>query len=147
MAAPEPIVDVPDPRPDVRIDPPSAISRFIYESDKIFKSTQKPKPGAFLPECYENRHETSVCHLDGCADDRVWHLGRTVRPGKTLHARVDLDVQQVVDQALSCLSAPEQDFQEHAVVIDWPDEKEEQKKIAVELATRAAECKRPPIVT
>lgn len=99
-----------------------------------------------MPEFFEDRHETSVCHLEKCNEDRVWYLGRTRRTDKTLHARTDLDVQAVVDQALSCLSAPVPEFHEHAVVIDWPAEKEERKRIAVELAHRAAECKLPPRV-
>jgi hypothetical protein len=67
----------PEHQPEKSISPSSDVSRFIYQSDKISRQTKKPKPGAFMPEYYENRHETSVCHLDGCAEDRVWQLGRT----------------------------------------------------------------------
>ncbi|WP_153946360.1 hypothetical protein [Cupriavidus sp. U2] len=131
---------------DEPLAPTDKVSRFIYESDKISKSNNRPKVGAFLPELYNDRHETSVCHLDRCEESRVWHLGRSRRPTKTLHARTDFDVQHALDLSLGCLAAPEPDFDEHAVVVNWPAEKLEQKKIAVELASKAGECKAPPPV-
>lgn len=120
------------------------MSRFIYESDKISKIKNAPKPGAFMPDFYKSRHETSVCHLDRCDEDRVWHLGLTRRPNKTLYARVDLDVASVVGQSLECVTAPETDYDEHAVVVKWPPDKEGQKLIAVQLAMKAGQCKAPP---
>ena len=133
-------------KPDQPIEPFCKVSRFIYESDKISKQKNVPKAGAFLPEFYKEkeRHETSVCHLDRCDEGRVWHLGLTRRPDKTLHARVDLDVQSVVGQSLECLTAPEDDYDEHVVVVKWPPDKEGQKLIAVQLAMKAGQCKPPP---
>lgn len=131
--------DTPQP-----IVPPAAVSRFIYDSDKIYKQTGKPKVGAFLPEYFNARHETSVCHLDGCPDHRVWHLAGTRRSDKILRARADFPIAIAVDQSLSCVSAPEEDFCEHAVIIDWPPDKEGQKRIALELATKSGPCRFPP---
>lgn len=131
---------------DVRIAPPSPISRFIYDSDKIRKQGNRPKPGAFMPEPYENGWETSVCRMDTCDNERVWHLGRTCRIDRTLRARIDFDVQDVVDNALACHTAPRDGFDEHAVVIQWPADKEQQKVIAVNLAATVGACKIvPPI--
>lgn len=97
-----------------------------------------------MPEYFQERHETSVCHLDGCADNRVWHLAATRRADKTLKARVDFLVAYAIDQSLSCVSAPEDGFCEHAVLIDWPDDKEARKLITVQLASRVGGCMLPP---
>ncbi|MBF3560998.1 hypothetical protein ISF97_27735 [Burkholderia pseudomallei] len=139
--------DAPVATGDAQITPPSPISRFIYESDKIRKQGNRPKPGVFMPEEYGNRWETSVCRIDTCDDERVWHLGRACRIDKTLRARIDFDVQQVVDNALACRMAPQDGYDEHAVVIQWPADKEQQKLIAVQLAAAVGVCRiAPPIV-
>lgn len=90
------------------------------------------------------RLETSVVHLDRCDEERVWHLGRTCKPDKTLYGRTDFSVQLAVQQALECLAAPQPDFDEHAVVVKWPEAKEEQKRIALALADKAGVCQPPP---
>lgn len=97
-----------------------------------------------MPEYFNDRHETSVCHLDGCPDHRAWHLARTRRPNKTLKARADFPIELAVDLSLSCVSAPEDDFSEHAVIIQWPSDKEGQKLIAIDLAAKNGPCRLPP---
>ncbi|AMU06269.1 hypothetical protein A2T82_08230 [Burkholderia cenocepacia] len=84
--------------------------------------------------------------MDKCGDDRVWHLGRTRRADRTLRARIDFDVQHVVDNALACHTAPQDGFDEHAVVVEWPSDKAEQKLIAVKLADAVGACKMAPPV-
>lgn len=134
------------PKQVENIVPPSTVSRFIYDSDKLYKKTSKPKPGAFMPEYFEaaKRHETSVCCLDGCSDERAWDLAKVQRPNKTLHARANFPVQLAIDQSLSCIAAPVDGFDEHAVIIEWPNDKEAQKVKAIELASGTAPCLRPP---
>ncbi|KVG07252.1 hypothetical protein WJ24_22010 [Burkholderia vietnamiensis] len=84
--------------------------------------------------------------MDTCDDERVWHLGRTCRIDKTLHARIDFDVQHVIDYALACHTAPQDGYGEHAVVIQWPADKAQQKLIAVQLAAAVGACRiAPPI--
>ncbi|MGN4072150.1 hypothetical protein ACS0X5_10780 [Burkholderia gladioli] len=129
---------------EVEINPPSPISRFIYESDKYRKGSNLPKPGAFMPEQYEDRWETSVCRIGACDEERVWYLGRTRRPDRTLRARIDFDVQHVIDNTLACNTAPQDGYDEHAVVIDWPPTKEAQKLIAVKLAAAVGACTLAP---
>lgn len=113
-----------------------SVSRFIYSADYIYKEGGKPRPGAFLPRFEQafNRHETSVCHLNGCADDRVWELALTSRPEQVLKGRVDFTVGLATAQTLECLSSPEHNYQEHAVLVNWPADKENQKRIAMQLA-------------
>jgi hypothetical protein len=123
-----------------------SVSRFIYSADHIFKEGGKPKTGAFLPRFERdfNRHETSVCHLNGCADDRVWELAISSRPEQGLKGRVDFAVGLATAQTLECLSSPEHNYQEHAVLVNWPPEKEDQKRIAMQLAKACPAVTRRP---
>jgi hypothetical protein len=121
-----------------------SVSRFIYSSDLIYKDGGKAKTGAFMPRFERdfNRHETSVCHLNGSDDARVWQLAVDSRPGQELRGRVDFAVGLATAQELSCLSSPEHNYAEHAVLVNWPLEKEDQKRIALALAKAC-----PPVTT
>jgi hypothetical protein len=123
-----------------------SVSRFIYSGDHIFKQGGKPKAGAFLPRFEQdfNRHETSVCHLNGCEPARVWHLAHTSRPEQQLKGRVDFEVQAATSWALECLSSPEHNYAEHAVLVNWPPDKSDQKKIALQIAKACPAVTPPP---
>jgi hypothetical protein len=123
------------------------VSRFIYEESKISRKSGKPQLGAFLPmfEAAFNRYETSMCHINACANDaRIWQCGIEARD-RPLVARVDLQVSIVQMAQLRCLASPNPpSFNEHAVVVDWPEDKEGQKKLALEIAKACPTVKRTP---
>lgn len=121
--------------PETVIADTETVCRFIYDDNLIYSVDQRPKPGVFLPmfELDLNRHETSLCHLV-CEDARVWQLGCEARPKQTLKARADFTVSVATAARLRCLSSPVKDFPEHAVLIDWPAGKAEQKAIAIAIA-------------
>ena len=112
-----------------------SLTRFIYDSDKVTRAGTI-KPGAFLPtqEKQDQRWETSVCRLKDCSENRVWDLARTQRPDRTVYGRADHSVQSAIAAALSCLASPIEGFPEHAVLINWPNEKPAQKEIALLLS-------------
>lgn len=120
---------------DHGVDDHERVARFVYDSDKVSR-VGGVKPGAFLPmlEKGANRLETSVCRLVGCSEERVWHLGTTQRPDRTLYARADHSLQAAIANNLSCVSAPVDGFPEHAVLLGWPSEKPAQKLIAIALS-------------
>jgi hypothetical protein len=129
----------PDRNPAV-VAPDEELARFIFERRYVDQSG-RAKQGAFLPELYKGRLETSVCRIRGVAVARIWSLGKTVRPDKVLYARADFLHSAAISKSLECLSAPEQNFSEHAVLIGWPhgsDEKMRHKAIAAHLAGVAA---------
>lgn len=120
------------------------VSRFIFTSSHI--AGGRPKPGAFLPT-FDNgfdRWETSVCSLDGCSDVRVWSLARSSRPDANLKARVDFPVGLATSNQLGCVTSPMPDFEEHAVLLEWPEEKEDRKVITVALAKGCPAVLNPP---
>lgn len=119
--------------------PHEPIARFIFSSDHVSLRHQRVKPGAFLPEEFKGRLETSVCRTHGISEDRIWHLARTVRQDKQVKATADLLVAQANDAELACEAAPDmaRNFPEHAVLTGWPTEKDHQKLIASKLANMA----------
>ena len=120
------------------------VSRFIYDSDKIF-ADGRPKANAFFPmlEASLQRYETSLCHLI-CEDARVWLLGREARPHQALKGRADFGVAVATTEKLRCLSSPMENFSEHAVLIEWPPEKAAQKAIGVAIAKGCGPVTAPP---
>lgn len=121
-----------------------SVTRFVYDSDKV---KGRVLPGVFLPmyEAETQRWETSVCRLDNCSDERVWHIARTQVTHKPVKARVDIPVEAVRTQQLSCVIAPVEGFQEHAVIVGWPSEKEDRKRLAMAL-TKSCTARFPPPV-
>jgi len=95
------------PQPDVArgdfVTANGNVARFVFEKRHLF-ANGKPKPKAFEPELHPElrRFETSVCGLNGVLDDRLWRLGRTVRPGKAAIAAVEISVQAIEAAQLVC---------------------------------------------
>lgn len=111
------------------------LTRFIYDSDKV--NTQgRVKDGAFLPSFEKNlnRLETSVCRIVTLDEEKIWHIGRQSRPERTIKGRADHSTEHVSNAGLTTVSAPEGTFEEHAVLLGWPEEKEQQKLIARAIA-------------
>lgn len=132
------------------VEVPSQLTRYVHESSKFFKETRKPRPAAFFPERHptDGRLETSVCGRDGVPADRIWLLGRRARPDKKLYGRFDFEAAVATAVGLQCEPAPMPDFDEHAVLLGWPDvvdAKEAWKLIAVQLCNRCGEMIEPPI--
>ncbi len=94
------------------------------------------KPAAFMP----HRGETSVFRVDGLSNEEVWHIGlhfvgSTRR--EVLKGRADLQVADV--HAIKLKVEPDiTPHPRHANIIEWPEEKHEQKMLAVRLANVAA---------
>lgn len=132
-----------------------AVARFVFQAREIYKQTGLPKPSAFSPfrNPELNRHEVSVCGLEGVGPDRLWHLGRVIRAKDKLQAlaAIEVPVAQVKSvPPLMCEPAPElPDFHEHGVIVGWPasdEDKDARLALQQELASRipAAAVHRPP---
>lgn len=126
-----------------------AVARFMYNK-RDFAPDGGPRPKVFMPEHGTGVWETSVCRLTACEDGRIWHLANTVRGGIATMGRADLGVEVAHNQALMVQAAPmpEQGYDEHAVVLGWPEGdsetiKSHHKMIAAVLASEA-EVRQPP---
>ncbi|WP_206999825.1 hypothetical protein [Trinickia mobilis] len=109
-----------------------------------------PKPKAFEPEWHPTlaRYETSVCGLNGVSEDRLWHLGRTVRASANLTAiaALEIPVPQITAADLRCEAAPEIDYDGHGVILGWAadrDAKDERLAAQQELVAAVSQVKRP----
>jgi hypothetical protein len=110
------------------------LSRFIFDSDKV-NQAGRVKDGAFLPSRgADNRLETSVCRIDGLEADMIWRIGQDARPDRTLKGRADFSTETVIEQRLRTVPDTEGTYIQHAVVLDWPTDKEEQKVLARAIA-------------
>ena len=127
------------------------IARFCFDRD-FYKETGNPKPNVFMPEFFQDKHETSVCRKTNITEERIWEISRVVeeqRKKKSI-GRADLGVDIICVNALTAESAPDMklSYPEHSVIIGWPEgqeetEKAKRKSIAQELASRAKPVKIP----
>lgn len=130
-----------------------SVARFLFEKRELFAATGLPKAGAFVPDFHPElmRYELSVCGLNGVQDDRLWHLGNTIRTnvGKKAIAAIELSVARIHQTGLTCAPMPEPDFAEHGVVLGWdpdPDSKSARLLAQQDLAAAvvASNVRRPP---
>lgn len=121
--------------PRIEIGLEETIGRFIYQNSDFSRTSNKPKQKVFLPEKHPtlNRWETSVCRIDIASETRVWEIGNKIREPRQVVARVDIGIRGISTTRLLVESVPEEGYAEHAVIINWPDEKEKQKEVAASL--------------
>lgn len=115
------------------------VGRFIYQNSDFSRSNNLPKPKVFLPEKHPtlNRWETSVCRTNKVSETRIWQIGNKIREPRQAVARADIGVQDILTTQLLVEAVPEEGYAEHAVIVNWPDEKEKQKEMAASLVFHA----------
>ncbi len=99
--------------------------------------------GAFMPPAA--RAEKSVYRIMNLLENEIWEIGdeyvaRTV--GKDIKVRADLCVSLVIDTGLEVVSDPIP-HPRHANILGWPDERDEIRQLAVELADNSSLEVRP----
>lgn len=130
----------PDKTGAATVSPDERIARFIYQkSDWSKQRIPKPKPKVFLPMKEEGQWETSVCRVSAASEQRIWKVANRVRSPLPALARADLTANSVKDAGLHTDPAPDlgADYPEHAVIVGWPDEKDKQMALTVQLASSA----------
>jgi hypothetical protein len=131
-----------DPSNVPEISPDEILARYVLQNSHL-RADRTIKPNAFMPpppnlELSVTRHlSTSECDL--------WAIGEAVAIERklTLYGRGDVDVKVFSRQSLSVRPDPISDNPNHAVVLDWPDDKPTQKNIAQEIAAVAKFVPRP----
>jgi len=120
------------------VDDNERLARFIDSSRWIRKQDHYVKPAAFMP--YPNM-ELSVSRCLKNFEDFVWALGQLIaqsrQPPRNLYGRADITALDVRNQKLDILPAPENNNPNHANIVNWPEEKEKQKILALELSACA----------
>lgn len=113
------------------------ITRFVMSSSHYRKSDGTVKHQAFLPELHPQNNilETSVFRISRLTEAEIWDLGvKEVSRGKrAFHCRADLEVQEI-EQVWPLSVIPEKTTHPlHAIIINWPPSKDEQKLLALQL--------------
>jgi len=130
----------PDKAGTATVSPDERVARFIYQkSDWSKQATPKPKPKVFLPTKEAGQWETSVCRVHVVPEQRIWKIANRVRSPLPALARADLTANSIVVAGLCTEPAPdlEADYPEHAVIVGWPEEKEKQMALSIQLASSA----------
>jgi hypothetical protein len=82
--------------------------------------------------------ETSVFRISNLSDNEIWEIGTSEvaqKRGLPLLGRADISAFHVFDKNLKVI--PDNKPPRHANIVGWPEEKSEQKLIAMELAENA----------
>ena len=114
------------------ISPSENITRYIFEKKKYSIENNRVKYNTFLP----NRSgETSVYRTKSLDNGKIWGIGKryVAEPrNKPLLARADITASDVFDEGLKI--EPDTTIHKlHANIIGWPEQKDEQISIALEL--------------
>ena len=120
----------------IPVDPSETLSRFILQKKVYRSSDHTVKYSAYLPN--PSNSETSVFRTSDIADDQVWDIGDrevSVNRGKPILGRADIIADVVISKDLVML--PNEPPERHANITGWPDERSEQRMIALELAAEA----------
>lgn len=109
------------------------LTRFVFSSSHFSVENWRIRHNAFLPL----EGETSVSRITGLSIEDIWEIGEDVAVARkqTLHARGDIQAAKVF--AIGLKVSPAEPPPRHAVIVDWPKEKSEQKLKAMELAGSA----------
>lgn len=132
----------PDPSLPNEVAPSERISRFVLSKHQFKSSAGKIKHNAFMPPTSGG---LSVYRTQELNEDDIWSIGTdyvAAPQGKTVYARGDLLAGQILGAKLGIESVP-RPHPRHADIVGWPQEKDEQKMCAVELAN-AATLRLPP---
>jgi hypothetical protein len=110
------------------------LSRFIFQRNHY--SLAGPKPGAFLPP--KDKSTISMFWIDRLEEPNIWNLGDFAgkNRGKPAVARADVSSYSVSEIKLTVEADPEP-HPRHANVGPWPDGKDAQKALALDLCAKS----------
>lgn len=118
-----------------QVSPDENLSRYILQKNHFSILHQRVKYAVFLPA---PNGETSVFRISNLSDNEIWEIGDNEvaqKRGGPLLGRADISAFHVLDKNLKVI--PDNNPPRHANIVGWPEEKSEQKLIAIELAERA----------
>lgn len=134
--------------PDVELD--EVVARYVLDKKLIFAKEKTAKPRLFYP--YKHIALSVNRHRD-CSNQEIWGFGFGVADfrGKTLHSRCDITVSDCTFDSLSVISKPIRnhpdgvpDNPNHADIVGYPDNREDQMSLAQKLASKARKRILPP---
>ncbi len=109
------------------------LSRFIMQTNWFSLSNNRVKYAAFMPN--PKNGQTSVFRISGISDREVWEIGHRevgLKRDKPILGRADIAASCVLTKGLDVV--PSEPPVRHANIVGWPEEKSEQRLVALELA-------------
>jgi hypothetical protein len=118
------------------IQPSEPVARFITQKAYYRSEIKTVKHNAFMP----NREgQTSIYRIIDLDNPEIFKIGQRFvadQMNKPLLGRADIKVSTILEKDLSVISDPDP-HPRHANIVDWPEEREKYRLIAVELADEA----------
>ena len=111
------------------------LARFVTQSKK-FRPDGTVKPDVFIPFKHV---ELSVTRHLNATEKEIWSVGHDVAStfGRTLRGRADVLAHDCNVNTLRVIETPFPRNPNHADIVDWPPQKQDQKAIALKLAASA----------
>lgn len=116
------------------VDLSETLSRFVVYNRWI-RADNTVRHIAFTPN---KNGETSVFRISGIFDNEVWNIGERevgIKQNKPILGRADITASIILSNHLEII--PSEPPERHADITGWPEEKDKQKDIALELAEKA----------
>lgn len=118
-----------------QVRPEENLTRYILHKNHFTILHKRVKYAAFLPA---PNGETSVFRVSGLDDNAIWEIGDkevAIGRGIPVLGRANILASRVFSRTLKIV--PDDSPPRHANITGWPEEKSEQKLIAMELAEDA----------
>ena len=119
------------------VDEHEPLSRYLTSRSWFSRENDRVKNGAFMPP---QDLKLSVFRTQGLSDSRIWELGeeeviKKAPTPKTLYGRAD--IVPLIVKMVGLEVDPDNIPPRHANIARWPQEKSEQKLVALQLAEEA----------
>lgn len=112
------------------------LARFITQKSYYRPSDKTVRHNTFMP----NRNgQTSVYRIIDLNEPEIFEIGQRFvaeKLNKSLLGRADITALKITEKDLRVVSAPDP-HPRHANIVDWPEEREKNRLIALELAAEA----------
>lgn len=118
------------------IQPSEPLARFITQKSYYRSASKTVRHNAFMPNRYG---KTPVYRIINLVHPEIFEIGQIFvaeKMNKQLLGRADIKAIKIIEKNLSVISDPDP-HPRHANILDWPDEREKYRLIAVELADEA----------
>ena len=114
----------------VSIQTDELLARFVFSSSHF--NSKRVKHAAFMP----HKGEVSVFRVSNLSENDIWDIGVNhvgAMRGKSPKSRADIHAAKVINTGLSVV-AETSNHKLHANIIDWPEGRDDQLDLAMELA-------------
>ena len=120
------------------------LARFVTQSGQYRRIDNTVKQDLFIPNA---RREVSVMRHRDATEFEIWEVARSLAASldRNLYGRSDIRAAACKVNGLRVVATPSLPTNpNHADILDWPADKEDQKAIAQQLAAAASKLMPPP---